>query len=447
MRLLVVLATALALDLLFPLPPTVPNVDSALYQTLARNLADGRGFVAPDRIALSVPDATVRPSVPSAIRTPGYPLFLAVVPSPILVQRALHVCLAGAIYGLVLALTRRPRLAMLSGLVFALHLPSIAIAREVMTETLFGVVVFGVFAALALAERRAGSQPAQSRHTGSAASGPYVFLAVILASIAPLIRPIAIFLPLTIAVWKRRWLPAMAFLLIGYLPSALWIARNARVAGAPVLDCVTGENALFFRGAAVRVAAAKGPLFGLTALQRQSGFYRDLVRSRPQLLAEALKGTRAQTHAQRSVVYARAGGRILREHPVVFAELMVSGFLRLYFDAPWETARAAGFDYRDARILLLPLAITAFVFAIIGFFALRRIDKRFATVTLLFVAYFTILSSGPDAEPRFTTPYAPMLAILIAAGIDRVYGIRSDQNSIRRGSPGDQSGRGAESSS
>ncbi|HKO57669.1 MAG TPA: hypothetical protein VJ276_17490 [Thermoanaerobaculia bacterium] len=426
MRLLAVLAAALALDLIFPLPPTVPNVDSALYQTLARNLAAGRGFVAPDRIALSVPDATVRPIVPSAIRTPGYPLFLALVPAPVLVQRALHVLLAGAVYLLVAAVTRRPRLAMISGLILALHLPSIAIAREVMTETLFAVVVFGVFAALALKKEWAG---------------------VLLVSIAPLIRPIAVFLPLTIAVWKRKWLPALAFLLIGYLPSALWIARNVLVAGAPVLDCITGENALFFRGAAVRVAATKGPFFGLTALQRQTGFYRELVRSRPALLAEALEGTTAKTHAQRSVVYGRAGGRILRQHPIVFAELMVSGFVRLWFDAPWETAQAAGFDYRDARILLLPLAVVAFVFGIVGFFALREIDKRFAGLTLLFVVYFTILSSGPDAEPRFTTPYAPMLAILIAAGIERVYGIRSDQNSIRRGSEGDQSGRGAESSS
>src|SRR4051812_30894293 len=97
MRLLVVLATALALDLFFPLPPTVPDVDSALYLTLARNLAAGRGFVAPDRIALSVPDATVRPEVPSAIRTPGYPVFLALVSAPVPVQRALHVALAGAV--------------------------------------------------------------------------------------------------------------------------------------------------------------------------------------------------------------------------------------------------------------------------------------------------------------------------------------------------------------
>jgi hypothetical protein len=78
---------------------------------------------------------------------------------------------------------------------------------------------------------------------------------------------------------------------------------------------------------------------------------------------------------------------------------------------------------------------------------LRRIDKRFAILTLLFIAYFTLLTSGPDAERRLTTPYAPMLAILIAAGIDRVYAIRSDQSSIRRGSAGDQSGLGAESSS
>lgn len=431
MRLLAVLAAALTIDLLYPLPATVPSPDSPLYLTLARNLAAGRGFVAPDRISVVVPDATVRPIVPNAIRTPGYPLLLALLgPAAVPIQRALHVALAGAIYGLVCAVTRRPRLAMISGLIFACHLPSIASAREVMTETLFAAAVFAVFAGLALTDR------------------PWLSAAVL--STLPLIRGIALFLPLVLAGWlalRRRRLAALALLLLGALPSALWIARNAHVAGAPVLDCVMGENALFYRGAAVRVALGKGPFFGLTALQRQTGFYRELVHIRPQLLAEALAGSNATTHAQRSVLYARLGSRIVRHHPFVFAQLMISGFTRLYLDALWESAVAGGMDYRDARLLLIPLTMVALVFAIIGFFALRAIDKRFAVLTLLFIAYFTILTSGPDADPRLTTPYAPMLAILIAAGIDRVYAIRSDQNSIRRGSAGDQSGLGAESSS
>ena len=63
------------------------------------------------------------------------------------------------------------------------------------------------------------------------------------------------------------------------------------------------------------------------------------------------------------------------------------------------------------------------------------------------MAYFTLLSSGPDAEPRFSTPFAPMMAIAIAAGIDRYLSSRSDQKSMRRGAATGQSGRGADSSS
>src|SRR5436305_12541685 len=108
MRLLAVLVTAVLIDLLWPLPAVVRNVDSELYQALARNLAAGRGFVAPDRISLSVPESgPPRRNVPSAIRTPGYPLFLAALPvrAVIAVQRAMRVALAGGLYLVVLAAT------------------------------------------------------------------------------------------------------------------------------------------------------------------------------------------------------------------------------------------------------------------------------------------------------------------------------------------------------
>jgi hypothetical protein len=439
MRLAAVLVTALLVDLLWPLPSVVRSVDSELDRTLARNLAAGRGFVAPDRISLSVPEpGPPRPDVPSAIRTPGYPLFLAALPdaAATAVQRTLHIAIAGGVYLLVLGTTRRRRLALLGGLLYALHLPSVAIAREVMTETLFTAVIFAVFVLL-VRDR------------------PY--LAALVAGLAPLVRPIAILFPLAVALWllfDRRRLAAALFVVVGLLPSALWMARNARVAGAPVLDCVTGENALFFRGAAVLVAKERGPLFGLTALQRQTGFYRTLVRSRPVLLAMALRDMRdagidplRATHGRRSVAFARLGGRIVRAHPFLFAELMISGFIRLHFDALWETATAAGMDYRNARLLFLPLALAGFLLALYGWPHLRTLNPRLAWLTLLFVAYFTLLSSGPDTEPRFSTPFAPMMAIAIAAGIDRYLASRSDQKSMRRGAETDQSGRGAESSS
>src|SRR5947207_15145263 len=60
-----------------PLTTAVATSVTPLYETVARNRAAGRGFVAPDPIAVSVPGPRSSVAVPSAVRTPGYPLLLA----------------------------------------------------------------------------------------------------------------------------------------------------------------------------------------------------------------------------------------------------------------------------------------------------------------------------------------------------------------------------------
>src|SRR5881394_1688640 len=83
--LLLAVAVVAALSALaWPSATVILTSDTPLYETLGHNLAAGKGFVAPDRIAIAEPMhpgrpiPPPRPLTPSAIRTPGYPFFLAI---------------------------------------------------------------------------------------------------------------------------------------------------------------------------------------------------------------------------------------------------------------------------------------------------------------------------------------------------------------------------------
>src|SRR5712691_1943100 len=101
--------------------------DSFTYLAPAQNLLRGLGFFE-------------RPGVVETMRTPGYPLLLALFgthPLPVIVlQHLLHVALVGGVY--VVTRWRVSRSAALAAaLLLAIDTPSIHIANKILSETLF----------------------------------------------------------------------------------------------------------------------------------------------------------------------------------------------------------------------------------------------------------------------------------------------------------------------
>jgi hypothetical protein len=56
-------------------------------------------------------------------------------------------------------------------------------------------------------------------------------------------------------------------------------------------------------------------------------------------------------------------------------------------------------------------------FAILGLRDLWSHARPTAAIIAVTVAYFVLFSAGPDAEPRFSVPFAPLICIAEAAGI------------------------------
>lgn len=379
-------------------PLTRPQVssDAPLYETLARNIASGRGYVAPDVVAVSVPQQPGK-DVPSTIRAPGYPLFLALFfrlhlgeTAVLIAQMLLFVATCGLIAW---------ESGTIAGVIAATSLATIDCGHQIMTETLFLAVIATAFVLL--------------RHDK-------VLAAALLLAIAPLIRPIGVLLPFVLAVWllltKRKPLVVALFLIIAIAPSAAWIARNEVVGGAPVIDGASNENVLFYRAAGVLIAHGRGPMYALTAMHVDSDFYYRLVHIRPRLLAAALASmpdAEPSTYARRCMAFSAMGRRIILAHPIDAALLAISGVGRLALDE-YSDVLATRIDYRNAHAIGMPVAIIVLLLAAIG---TRSRDKRLVALCVVFIAYFVVLAAEPGTEPRFTSAYLPMMAALAGEGV------------------------------
>lgn len=396
--------------------------DTELYLRLATNLANHRGFIAPEPIAVSVPNQVQRQTeVPTAIRTPGYPLFLLPflglrnpVAAVIAVQKALYLLVVFAMYFFALQATRRRLAGFAASLVLGTYLPGIAVSEMVMSDLVFTVI----FTAMIYALWRAAKS---SNLLLCSIAGCTLGLSI-------LVRPIALFFPvfgglfLFLFAQKRRRALTATFVIAALTLPLAWTVRNWLLTGAPVVDTIASENALFFRAAEIEVVREYG-YAPLTANRDSDGFFRAMVRIRPVLLDRTFQRLRERgidplriSYAQRSVEFTRLAADIVKRHPVDAALLAINGWTRMFTDALWETA-ARAMNYHDAIFWLLPLALAYVALAGVGWWQLRRRESAIAWLAAATIAYFSILAADPAVESRMTVPFVPMYALLIGSGV------------------------------
>lgn len=361
-------------DYLFP--------DSLTYLAPARNLLRGLGFV-------------TEPGIAETLRTPGYPLLLAafgtrIVPV-VVTQHLLNAAIAVAVY--VLASRRLGRfVGICAALLLAVDTPTIHYANKILSETLFTAALMIVFWMLAV--RRL----------------PWAGL---LTGVLVLIRPVAIAYFLVVAVYLLiRRVRAREVVVYALLALALpfgWALRNYARTGVFTVSSISGTNLLLFRAAGT-----------LAILDHGEDFDADLRDEGAGLLDDATgDGDEELPHAVLARHYARVALRVIREHPVAFAELTLRGLLVNLFDSRWEAMSiVTPLHPSIVRIALDAFAAALFVFALIGAIALRRNDL--GILIILTVAYFLVISAGGESESRFRVPVMPQYAIAAAAGIDVV---------------------------
>jgi 4-amino-4-deoxy-L-arabinose transferase-like glycosyltransferase len=230
-RLWIVLAIALVVRLAAAGAPSRPLVsDERDYDALARGLAREGEYAEDGR--------------PTAYRAPGYPLFLAGAylvagPDPRavrVVQAVLDVGAVALVYAIAAAI--QPAAGLAAALVWALYPPAVIYARLILPETLFTfLLLFWTLLAVRAPWERAWAMAALGAGVG------------LLAWVKP--ASLLLLLTLPLAPWSRglerggephpRLLRAAIPLLLGAAVAvAPWVARNARVMGAPVFTTGAG---------------------------------------------------------------------------------------------------------------------------------------------------------------------------------------------------------------
>lgn len=408
--------------------------DSASYERPARSLLRN-GTLA------SEVDGVARPET---LRTPGYPVFLAVVygiagdrPTAV-VSAQILMSLGTLVLTWWLATTLFGSSTAIAAIVLlATEALSLGYSMMLLTETLFTFLWTGLGVAIVLFQRRPGPSSA--------------FLAGLLLSLATLVRPVSYYLivPAVVgcALWslclgiprRRAALAAVAL----FLPFALlvggWQLRNKALTGSGQLSRIEGANLLFFRGAAV-VARRDGVSLEEARRRLGRGSYQEL---HPE--------TQEWTQEQLSQRWSREGLELMLKHPLIAAEISARGAARIFLGpGEWPLARVLGFqwsvsgplgdvlrlapsDYWRRWVMARPLLVILSLFAALHLLVTyagnlacllvavkppRVFDQWPVHAALCSMAILLIVvSAGPESYYRFRAPLSPLLALYGGAGL------------------------------
>ena len=447
-----VLAVAIGLRLAVPLlgwavarpAPLWHEPDTAGYLTAAEQLVRTARFGTAEQ--------------PEIVRTPGYPLLLAVgvaVGQVDAVTISLQIVLGGLtvwlVYAAALTMFERREIALVSAWFCACEPLSVLYTSKLLTETLFTTLIAAAMWLLARDARRP--------------TWFTLLAAALLTAAAAFVRPIAYFLPAWLASihffagWRSasRWRSlarSAAFFIVAMLPLAAWQVRNYVAAGYASFSAISDIN-LYYYEAVPLLAAERGlDPRELPSLQAELGFHDDAayLRRHPE--------QRSWSPARRFVWLRSEAGRVLRAHPVAAFRVHSGGILHTLTDSgrnAYTHFFGLEHDSRQARqpppsiiarfltavrqkpLVLIVHGLLAVVLVVyLGLASIglttSAVRKSPATWPALAIGlYLLLMSGGPAGYHRFRLPLVPVICLLAANGWLAARGIKS--RGQRRGGP------------
>ena len=385
--------------LFFTLEPEIA-FDSASYMTQAESIASAGAA----RNAVGEPDT---------VRTPGYPLFLAVFltarlgyPGAIAAQHLLWIFVVAGTTWLAFRITRHATVAVVAGTIAAIDPPALQATNAILTET--WATVFVSLAAW------------QAFRAGKTGDRGNAVIAGLLAGIAALIRPVAILLgvPFALAIGivaarEFRYRTAAVLLVSSLAIPAAWTARNYFQTGVATFSSIGSINLLLYRAA------------GTLAIRDPGGVDGNIQRRQAELDAAACRAAEQRFGrdcasipiAERATLYSGLAIPILLADPV--GVLMQAGraFVMIMFGGGANMMSAiTGVPESTTRLIAFAYTVPLAILAALGIGYWRRVDRLAMWLMLLTIAYLVIMSVGVEAYSRFRVPFLPLYAMLAGGG-------------------------------
>ncbi|MEW5939339.1 MAG: glycosyltransferase family 39 protein [Chloroflexota bacterium] len=403
----------------------------------------------PDRTLAPDSDGYIRPAMvlvdeggyndPSAIRTPGYPIFLAGVIAVFgenyfavtALQIVLNLLTLYFLYKTARLLLPNDE-AILSAILFALALESILTAFFILTETLFAFLLAVVTWTLVKYHK----SPAWT----------WAALAGAVTGYAVLTRPIAMLYPLVMALvllvsktnWKTRLLHLTLSLALAAAVAAPWIVRNYNTLGVASLSTISGRYYLYYQAAFLVADQQNLPIEQAKQNLRAQA---DEIMQSQNIPESEVNRNNVETALARKIILAHPiqyVGVHLREDaknflPGISILLNVFGVQEGRQNPltvlKFQGMQAALENYFGDQTWLILLFIPYFLFlgliylgGALGALALVKRKQWFeALVILLPIAYFLLMPGG-SSNARFRVPVMPYLCML--AGVGLIYAWR-----------------------
>ncbi len=385
--------------------------DSHDYIRLARALvADNRYLIYPG-------------GPPAVLRSPGYPLFLALVwavtpNSPwygLVAQSVVAVVGLVLLYHLVIRVIGGPWVALAATAFVALDPTWILSAGRVLSETLFTALLLG-FVLLCTGIGRTG-RPA-----------PRLLAAGTVLAAATFVRPTTYYLPVLVVAlllvaarrwrWDRRTTTTAigAFLLPAVLLCGGWQIRNHLAVGTWTFAGVQNFNLYYFWAApALAIDEQQDPAIVRDQFTRDVGTYSNRAAQEQRI------PDRYPTVGSWYDDLGARGLAVLRAHPAGATRLAWTSAKRFMTATPDATidrylGAARPEPVRALQGQWAPLLLCAAAIGLVPIVR-RGSPDRFAGILVVGAAmYLMVTSAGAGADTRFRVPITPLLAVVAAAG-------------------------------
>ena len=426
-------------------PAAIWHPDSASYHYVALNMLRHGIFSR----------SSGPPFVFEAFRTPGYPLVLSAVyvlfrdsALPVIVLQAV---LATGTVALTWLLGRKlfdSRVGTWAAALLSLDVASICSCQLLMSETTFTLLVLTAIWLLVRSLSPLGGW------TGFALAGLALACAIHVRPIGYYLAPlgaagIAAFLVLKHRAtvprrvrWRLALTRAGSFLLAPALLVGGWQMNNLRKTGIARFSHIEGLNMYFYRAGGVISMRDRKPLFQVhheMGLETERTDFTGWVAKRPEFAGRSHAALGEQWFRDGIAIIVRNPGWLVLMHlrstaaflldPGAFCLATLAGvetdqrgqeLLARLQTAPGSFLAEVWSAHRFLFLSsLLGLAFLAFVYTGIVLWLARAPRSHWTpgvVVVVAALAYFVLISAGPEAASRFRVPVSPLLALLSVAG-------------------------------